>query len=273
VKGRKRYLPLILALGVGVGLLPSLAQGVAPPSTSSFTAVAGPKWAAPDGSKTVYIAPDGVVTFSNPTTTHHNVTFHESTLMPASCTEIGPDPSAMVPPLPPTGIAGPWSGTCTFASVGTYTFHCTIHLGMKGTVIVANQLPTPTTTTGGGGGTMTTEPPEQIPPAASTLKLKSHQKGKSVKGSILIDRASSKLDVRALVTRKTLGLSGSGHKRVGRFLRKSIGGKKVSFKISLSHKAKTSLKNKGKLKIRIEITVTPDVGETFTKTKTVTLKP
>lgn len=270
MRGRKRYLPLILALGVGAGLLPSLAQGVAPPSTSSFVAGPGIKWTAPDGSKTVYVTPGGTVAFSNATTVSHSVVFDTTT---PSCTETAPDAGASVPPLPATP-SHPWSGTCTFAA-GTYAFHCGLHgAAMRGTVIATNQLPTPTTTTGGGGGTTNTQPPPgQIPPAASSLKLKTSQKGKSVKGSIVIDRASSKLDVRALVTRKTLGLTGSGRKRVGRFLRNAVGGKKVNFKVSLSAKAKKVLKNKGKLKIRIEITVTPDIGVKFTTKKTVTLKP
>ncbi|MDX6688632.1 MAG: hypothetical protein QOG15_89 [Solirubrobacteraceae bacterium] len=273
MNGRKRYLPLILALGVGAGLLPSLAQGVAPPSTSSITAAAGPKWAGPDGTNTVYITPGGTVTFSNTTALTHNVAF--TATQPQSCAEIAPDSGASVPPLPPTATAGPWSGTCTFANLGDYPFHCTFHTGMRGTVVVANELPPPTTSTGGGTttGTPPPPPPPGIPPAANALKLKSTQKGKSVKGSINILLAGSKLDVRAVVKRKTLGISGSGRKRVGRYLRNSVAAKTVNFKVSLSAKAKKALKNKGKLKIRIDITVTPPIGSKYTKTKTVTLKP
>ncbi|MGH2840383.1 MAG: cupredoxin domain-containing protein [Solirubrobacteraceae bacterium] len=244
MRSRRRSAPLILVLALAA--VPVLAQGAAP--TGSFTAVDN-AWNAAAGGSTVVIAKGGTVTFAYPSGTgQHNVVFGSSA------------PTACVPPLPAGGQGPGWSSTCTFAEVGDYAFVCGVHDAMTGTVsVVAN-------------GTTPPPPPGAVGLAASELKLKRSQRGRSVKGSIRVARAGSRLDVRALVRRKALGETKSGKRRVGRFLRTSVGGARVSFKVSLSKTARRALSRRGRLRITVEIAVTPLAGAKFTTKKTVTLR-
>ena len=95
------------------------------------------------------------VTFAFPTgASSHNVTFPNAP-KPALCPQtkaanavpfLDPDNA---PPMP--GFAQPagWEGNCTFDAAGTYTFVCSTHPEMTGTVVVESggePTPTPTAT-------------------------------------------------------------------------------------------------------------------------------
>jgi plastocyanin len=67
------------------------------------------------------VASNTTVTFSNNSTVDHNIVF--DTPIPAATTNIGL-------------ISYGSSTTRTFGTVGTYNFHCTIHSGMAGSVVV-----------------------------------------------------------------------------------------------------------------------------------------
>lgn len=67
------------------------------------------------------VANNSTVTFSNNSTVDHNVVF--DTPIPVATTDIGL-------------IAYGSSTMRTFGTVGTYNFHCTIHSGMTGRVVV-----------------------------------------------------------------------------------------------------------------------------------------
>jgi plastocyanin len=257
VRAHRRYLPLVLALTIGAGLLPALAHGGATPSTGTVTASDPHKWTAGGGGSTVTIAKGGTVTFAYPNgMTQHNVVF--DTLQPQACTQTFPPASGSVPPLPSHPLFAAWSGKCTFATAGDYKFHCGLHGNlMTGTVKVVDDTVPPTSG-----------------PAAKALKIKRKQRGGSVKGSIEITRAGTSLDVRAFARTKDLGGTNVGQqKRVGRFARLSLDAKVKNFTVKLNKKARNALRNKGKLRLTLTITVTPQAGKIYSKTKHVALKP
>jgi plastocyanin len=252
VRAPWRYLPLILALGVAVALLPALAQSAPPPTTGSFTAVDN-AWNAAGGGSTVTIAPGGKVTFGYPSgVSQHNVVFDSKA--PGACVQFAPTPGGG-PPLPSSPSGPGWSGSCKFDAVGDYKFHCGLHGGsMSGTVKVA----TDATPTGA---------------AAKKLKLKSKQRGTTVKGSIEITRDASSLDVRAFARLRELGVDKTGQRRVGRFVDLSVNAKRQSFKVKLNKTARSALRRNGTLRITVIITVTPQAGKIYTKQKIVKLRP
>jgi hypothetical protein len=136
-------------LGAGVSILPSIASGTdttAPPSTGSFTAVDF-SWNAGGGGHSITIAPGGTVSFGYPSgSSVHNADFG-TTNIPSSCQETSPTstPETNKLPLVPTGPG--WAGTCTFNTLGTYSFMCDQHHSMTGTIVVSDTLTTTTTTT------------------------------------------------------------------------------------------------------------------------------
>jgi plastocyanin len=155
---KRRFLLMGLAGVVGalIATVPILTATAAPtlPMTGSFT-TSDFAFTAGDGSTTVNIATGGTVDFSYPTGgNEHNVDFGSGP-QPTSCTLDGADQAAPIPAAP---TAPGWSGSCTFDSPGTYTFHCDKHTFMTGTIVVGGD--TTTTTTGtqtepGGGSTTT----------------------------------------------------------------------------------------------------------------------
>jgi hypothetical protein len=145
---RKRYLPLLFAAIAGaIAVIPGLADGGVPPSSASFTA-SDFQWRLTDGSGTeATIAPGGTVTFSYPAgSSTHNADFG-SGVQPTSCTQTAGGSSGSVPPLPHTPTEPGWSGSCTFDTEGTYTFHCDHHPSMIGVIHVQATTTTSTTTT------------------------------------------------------------------------------------------------------------------------------
>lgn len=79
---------------------------------------------------TVTVAPGGTVTFAFGAV-GHTVQFTPATGAPANITAVSSDTSI----------------TRTFATAGTYAYHCTVHPGMTGTVVVAAQMATTTMNT------------------------------------------------------------------------------------------------------------------------------
>lgn len=76
------------------------------------------------------------VSFKNTSGTAHGVTWTATS--PSSCTE---------PVLNGTGSSGSFNGSCTFNSGGTFTFRCTVHPAMTGTVHVNGGPEAPSVTT------------------------------------------------------------------------------------------------------------------------------
>ena len=166
MRPHRLIVPLVAVFGGLVGAVPALTSGAAPANSrdgtpamsASFTAV-DYRWIAGSGGTTVTIAAGGTVSFSYPSGhSMHNVDFGTGP-QPTSC-ELGG--TAQAPPIPATPTPPGWSGSCTFDTPGTYSFHCDMHPGMTGSVIVTGTTTTTTTsttTTGTTTGTTTATTP------------------------------------------------------------------------------------------------------------------
>lgn len=139
---RARYLPLVAVLGAALGGMPALATSAG--STPTISGLESKQWSPSE----VTIGAGGSVIFKNASTTlPHSVKWLSGPGKPA-CTGI-----------PESGETH-WEGSCTFSAAGTYSFFCTVHPFMTGTVVVspAGTTTTTTTTTGTTSTTTTTTP-------------------------------------------------------------------------------------------------------------------
>jgi plastocyanin len=149
---RMRYLPWMAGAAVALIGAPALAAGADPTSTAAVVtydqgteATAGFRDASqPDlADHSVAITTGGTVTFSFPEgagTMPHNVKF-DGALQPTSCVQTKflsgqPQAPMPIPPLPSYVQNAGWEGNCTFGAVGEYSFVCSAHPTMKGTVVV-----------------------------------------------------------------------------------------------------------------------------------------
>jgi plastocyanin len=219
-------------------LSPALAFG----ADGSFVAVDNAWRAGGGAANELTIAPGQTVEFSYPTgNSFHNVVFEDP--QPSSCTGVQPD------------NPGPgWKGSCRFDDAGTFAFVCGVHDAMTGRVIVrAAPTPTPTGTPtatpgppGDAGAIPAPETQNAPPPPATTLKviLARTQRSMRVRGAVDVPQAGSRLEVTARTTR-----------RVGRFLRRSVGPGTVVFSVGLDAKARKALRAKGRLTLTVRIVV------------------
>ncbi len=170
-----------VAAAIAGGTIPALATGDgALPSTASFTATDF-SWHETGGTTSdtsVQVAVGGTVSFAYPAGgSEHNADF-VSGPRPSSCAQAGGTPSGSALPADPTRPS--WSGSCTFATAGTYTFQCDLHPDMVGTIVVGDAVPvsttptpgpttsTPTPPAGGGGTKPPVTTPKGTPPATGT---------------------------------------------------------------------------------------------------------
>jgi hypothetical protein len=212
----------------------------------------------PAGGGTVVCQQTGV----NP----HNVVFETA---PASCEQTGGPSSGPVPPLPNQPTSAAWLGTCTFTAPGTYNFYCAFHgKGMNGSVTVP-------------GGTMPPPAPPPPPPppqpvtgpAASGLRVSTPQRSFTLRGSVMVRSAGSRLLARAYAKRRSLSGGASNLQvQVGRQLRSSLGPGRVSFSVPLSAAARRALRRNRRLAITFRLTVTPPSGAAYTATRAVILR-
>jgi plastocyanin len=146
---RKRYLPLAALLGAAVAVLPAIASSETTPVEAvneGGTYGETHRWSP---SQETVIA-GNAVTFRNQTAVRHGVNWINPPAKPVC--------DSTVPVGTTEAAAGTnWSGACTFAQAGTYTFYCTVHgAAMSGTItvktpgtpIAATGLPTEVTQTG-----------------------------------------------------------------------------------------------------------------------------
>jgi plastocyanin len=221
---RRILFPMAAVLGAGAVVLPAAAGSEASPTIDAVNEGGGiygvsHRWSPAAAT----VGENGVVSFSNPTNVPHGIEWRSGPGTPtcSSGVPVGDSPSA-------SGTQ--WSGTCTFARQGTYTFYCTVHGSeMTGTVDVSADGTTTTSMNMSPGGTTTTSststtsaspttgegsvtpgslapaaqapqsPVLSIPPArlllagsaSSAVKVPSNQGGGAVRGSVDVGSAGS----------------------------------------------------------------------------------
>jgi plastocyanin len=261
---------VVMAIGAGVGVAAAATPADAPPSTASFTA-SDFAWNVSGGTSTeADIAAGGTVTFAYPTGgSDHNADFGSGS-QPTSCTQSAGADSGAVPPLPHQPTAPGWSGTCTFATAGTYTFHCDMHPFMTGTIVVGNApappggsttsqtttapststptvststTPSPTTTTTSPG-----QPHQPAGPAIHAIVLAGVQHGLVVHGSLSIAPA-------ARGGRLQVQLFAAGHRRAGSIARRALPAGQVRFAVALNAATRRALRRRSRLALTVAIAV------------------
>ncbi len=164
-----------------------------------------------------------------------------------------------------------WSGDCTFAQPGAYTFVCTVHPEeMKGTITVSSSGTPPVSPEPPGGSP---ESPLQGP-ASRALKLVKSQQGTSVRGSVALSPASSggKLEVVLLAKGSLMSAGSSAPTRIGRLVRTRVKAGRVSFAVPLtSRAARSALRSRKKLPLTVQMTVKAPGQPALTLTRGVVL--
>jgi plastocyanin len=266
VRSRTRQLSLIAAgLAVaGALLLGGAAQGQAP-AKAAIVAYDNVFRTVDGNEANVTIVAGGHVDFSYPEgASRHNVVF--TGLQPSLCGISQPPSSLTKAPLPSTPTGPLWEGGCDFAVAGAYPFVCGLHSNMTGTVTVV------------APGTAPPPPPPATPlaPAGSALRVTSVQRGTSVRGSVRVRSAGSRLLARAFARRRSLS-GGTSNALVasGRQLRSSVSATRVSFSVPLSAAARRALGRNGRLAVTLRLTVTPPsgLGPSYTAVRSVILHP
>jgi plastocyanin len=294
---KRGLFPLFALLGAGVIVLPTVAGGSEPPPSISAVNGATHYWSP----ATATVGEDGVVTLSNPTNVPHGVEWVSGPATP-SCSGV---------PVGKTAAASgtKWSGTCTFATPGVYTFYCTVHGSeMTGTVTVSADGTTTTSMTMGSTQTSTGSPtvstpssssPGQTEPqsqtstgpsapvgagalgsllvgnASSAVKLAASQRGHSVRGSIELSSgaAGGRLEVQLLAARASLaGTAQRSRVRVGRVVRSSLRSGTVSFTVALNAAAVHTLHVHGRIALSVKIVLTPAQGSAVSITRSVVVR-
>ena len=160
-----------------------------------------------------------------------------------------------------------WSGTCSFAQAGTYSFYCPAHpTEMKGAITVGSSGTTPPPPPTGSPGSSGDEP------ALKALRLAKRQRGKFVRGAVDISQAGAggRLQVDLFATRaKLFGAGHPGKMRVGRLTRSSLPEALVSFSVSLKRAARVALSRDERLPLQVKVTVTPTAGAAMRQARTV----
>ncbi len=271
----KLLLPFVVLAGIGALSIGGPASGQVPvasivASDFAFNTAAG----APAD---ITVAAGDKVTFSYPAgSSFHNVAFKDAQ---PTCTQTAPATAGAVPPLP-SNPAGPgWTGECTFTSPATYAFYCVLHPGMTGAVKVPGSSTGPPSPSPAPPGPVPPPPPVSPPPApatgpaASLLRVTTPQRSFTLRGSVVVRSAGSRLLARAFARRGALSGGRSALQvQVGRQQRSSVGAARVTFAVPLSAAARRALRRNGRLAITLRLTVTPPSGRAYTAARLVILR-
>lgn len=262
--------PLVLIAIAGALLAAAVgADGASPTATTASFTAQDYQWSVSGSSATsATIAVGGTVTLAYPTgSSAHDATFATA---PTSCTGL---------PDQPTGPG--WSATCTFATPGTYAFHCSLHPSMSASVVVVDpNAPPPTTTTTTTTSTTTTRtstrttttssnstststtasPSASVPtsPTAGTeaspgaearapsLLVSRRQHGTTVRGTLRLPTAG---DVTVMLTIRQRGRTVQVARKVIRDLRAGDHG----FAIRLGSTGRRALRRRGRLAVVVHV--------------------
>jgi plastocyanin len=272
----------LLALSVALIVLPAVAGSETGPTIEAENKPGSGLYAEEHHAWTpsqVTVGEGGVVTLKNPgSTVPHGVEWVGGPATPA-CSGVPVGTSA-------ASSATNWSGSCTFAHAGTYTFYCTVHgREMTGTIVVSGAgTPAPGPIPGPEGSP---SPPGGTGPEGSSgaggspfaggshaLRLAAAQHGRSVHGSIDVSSAGAggKLEVAVFATGASLTAHRSSRIRIGRYLRSSVHAGVVSFTVALTARARTALHRRRRLGLTVRIVLTPVAGVPASVTRSVVLR-
>jgi plastocyanin len=245
---------LLLALAGGGALLFAAAGLADEPTVEPAETPSGFSWKP----STVTAAPGATVAFRNPgEVVPHGVHWTG-----------GPEePSCSGVPVDSFGTS--WSGSCTFAQAGTYTFVCTVHPEeMKGTITVATGEATPAP-----GPEPGQAPPASEGPIVEALRLPRRQHGGAVRGAITVSSAAvgGHLSVELRAPRAALGGKGDGVVRVGGLDRSLASAGRLSFAVPIQPVARRALHRRGRLSMTVKIVVTTPSGPATPTTRRVEL--
>jgi plastocyanin len=282
---------LLSAIGLSIAVVAALPAVAGSETGMEIKAVNGPgppleathEWSPPQLS----VAEGASVTLSNPTAIPHGVHWVSTPATPVC--------DASVPVGSGEADSGTqWSGKCTFARAGTYSYYCTVHgAAMSGTVTVSGTQTTPPpgsppTTPGapggqspGGSGAPGTTPGASLPSspflggAAKALTLAATQRGSSVRGSVRVSPAGAGGRLEVVLLARGASLARSGHAkpvRVGQLERSSLSAGTARFTVALTARARKALKRRGHLALTVQVELRPKLGAAATVTRTVLLR-
>jgi hypothetical protein len=177
-----------------------------------------------------------------------------------------------------------WSGTCTFATPGTYVFYCTVH-GSEMTATVNVGAPgttgpttTSTTTTSSPqpGGIGSASPGATGQPApAPVLSLARSQHGRRVRGSVRVPVAGAggRLEVDLFASRAALSARAGRPVQVGRLVRTALHAGTLRFSVSLTARGRTALARHHRLALAVKVSLAPAHGTPSLASRSVVLHP
>jgi plastocyanin len=239
---RKRQLAAALLLGAVLALQSAAGSSAEGPTVEASSAGAGFTWKP----STASVGIGGTVGFKNP-----------SSVVPHGVNWTGGPEKPSCSGVPAGQESVDWSGSCTFAQSGTYTFVCPVHpTEMKGTISVVS----------GEAPPGTPPPPEGSPEsplqgsASSAVKVAKSQRGSSVRGSVDLSPASvgGRLEVTLLARRASLfAAQRPATSRVGRLVRSPSTAGRLAFTVTLKRAARKALRIKKKLSLTVQVVVTP----------------
>jgi plastocyanin len=262
---RRGIFPAAALLGLAMALVPTVRASETRPAVEAVNKPGSGIYAEEHHAwspEQVAVTAGGTVSILNPGAVPHGVHWVGGPATP-TCSggvPVGTEPSA-------SGVR--WSGACTFAQAGTYTFYCTVHgPEMTGRITVS------------AAGTPAPPPSSEGSPlagsASEAVKLAHGQRGRAVRGSIKVSRAGAgaRLQVDLLAKRASLASAGqSGLVRVGRLVRSSLQPGTASFKVALDARARHGLAARLRLALSVRIVLTPAHGSVVTITRSVVLRP
>ncbi len=282
---RRQSILTLAALAVALVVLPAVAGSETSPTIEAVNKPAGGLYGEETHAwspATATVGAGGVVTLSNPSEVPHGVEWVGGPEKPAC--------SAGVPVGTSEGASGTkWSGTCTFAKAGVYTFYCTVHhAAMTGTITVSasgstsTEMP-PMPSPGGSTPPVGSQPGGSGSPSAGgspfvggahALKLATVQHGRSVHGSIDVSSAGAngELEVNLLATTASLAKTHRPSQvRVGSFSRSSVRAGVVSFTVGLTARGRSALRRHKRLALTVRIVLTPFYAAPVSMTKSIVL--
>lgn len=277
----RRHLLVAVIVGAAVGALPALASSATEPTVSAICAsecssfYAKYAWSPSEAA----VASGGAVKFANATPgTPHGIVWSSS---------LKPSCDSSVPVGEAKSSSEAWSGSCTFAQAGTYTYYCSVHgTSMSGTITVSSSGTTtsttvspppstePTSTTGTPSPPPTSHEALLAGPVSEALKLAKSQRGSSVRGSLDISKAAvgGRLQIDLLAQSAALAKAKHARRvRVGRLARGGLSTGRLSFSVRLDRRAREALAHRRRLALTVRISLTAGDGQRLTIARPVVL--